>query len=211
MNPIEAIRAKLQKALPNAKLRLTAPASKRGVWTLDATNEDHNITITWQVDGHYKLSKLETEPVYGEGADEELSVPAEVVARSLRLLTSNEQSAPPLPAMLARLRERNGWTQSQLASAVGVTQATISGIERRHDIQISTLQKIVAALGGSLQITVAVRGETYVMFGGEHGEVEAPLEQTDASFPALKEHNMLPQVKRLSRTIQRRGALFSAA
>lgn len=56
--------------------------------------------------------------------------------------------------MLAELRRMAGMTQAQLAEALGVSQASVSKLERRKDMQISTLQRIVEALGGELEITV---------------------------------------------------------
>jgi transcriptional regulator with XRE-family HTH domain len=43
-------------------------------------------------------------------------------------------------------------TQRELAEKMGVRQASVSGFEKREDIQLSTLKRIVAALGGRLQI-----------------------------------------------------------
>ena len=37
---------------------------------------------------------------------------------------------------------------------MGVRQATISKIERRHDLSVSMLRRIVQALGGVLELTV---------------------------------------------------------
>jgi transcriptional regulator with XRE-family HTH domain len=43
-------------------------------------------------------------------------------------------------------------TQIQLAKALGVKQPTLSQMESQDDMQISTLRRIVEALGGSLEI-----------------------------------------------------------
>ena len=62
----------------------------------------------------------------------------------------NLQTAPPLCVWLARLREEKGITQQQAAAKLGVRQASVSGFERREDIQVSTLRRFVEALGGYL-------------------------------------------------------------
>jgi transcriptional regulator with XRE-family HTH domain len=54
---------------------------------------------------------------------------------------------------LAQLREAMDLTQESLASALNVKQASISKMERRSDMYISTLSKIIEAMGGKLQIT----------------------------------------------------------
>ena len=53
---------------------------------------------------------------------------------------------------LAELRKAVGATQSELASCLSITQATISGIESGRDIKIGTLEKYVEALGGKLSV-----------------------------------------------------------
>jgi transcriptional regulator with XRE-family HTH domain len=53
---------------------------------------------------------------------------------------------------LAELREAMNLTQESLAGALHVKQASISKVERRSDMYISTLSKIIEAMGGELQI-----------------------------------------------------------
>ena len=62
---------------------------------------------------------------------------------------------------LAELRTRRGATQTDLAGALGVTQANISRIEHEEDLYLSTLRGSVAALGGELGL-LAVFPETTV-------------------------------------------------
>jgi DNA-binding XRE family transcriptional regulator len=53
---------------------------------------------------------------------------------------------------LAELREAMDLTQESLADTLHVKQASISKMERRSDMYISTLSKIIKAMGGELQI-----------------------------------------------------------
>lgn len=53
---------------------------------------------------------------------------------------------------LSQLRQNAKLSQSQLADKMGVSQANISKIENGGDVQLSTLQKYVTALGGKLSI-----------------------------------------------------------
>jgi len=54
---------------------------------------------------------------------------------------------------LTRLREERGVTQKVLASALEVTQPTVSKLERSDDMLVTTLDRYVGALGGSLRLT----------------------------------------------------------
>jgi len=65
---------------------------------------------------------------------------------------------------LRSLRERCGLTQEEMAERLGVGQASISKIERRGDVQISSLHKYVTALGATLRIEVAFGAQSTSSF-----------------------------------------------
>ena len=68
---------------------------------------------------------------------------AEIKDRSAKLLAE-------LP--LEQLRSARSLTQTNMAQALGVNQSTISKIEKRTDMYLSTLRSYVEAMGGSLEI-----------------------------------------------------------
>jgi DNA-binding Xre family transcriptional regulator len=53
---------------------------------------------------------------------------------------------------VAELRELAGKSQRELALIMGIKQPSLSKLENQSDIQVSTLQKIVEALGGKLDV-----------------------------------------------------------
>jgi transcriptional regulator with XRE-family HTH domain len=53
---------------------------------------------------------------------------------------------------LADLREAKKLTQKQLAEKMHVNQAAVSRLERRADMYVSTLQRIIKKMGGELDI-----------------------------------------------------------
>ncbi len=55
-------------------------------------------------------------------------------------------------ATLKDLRKATQHTQEDLALALGVGQGTISRIEKRSDMLVSTLQHYIESVGGTLQI-----------------------------------------------------------
>ena len=54
--------------------------------------------------------------------------------------------------LLAEIRKFMGLTQEQLAAALGVTQPSLSKLENQDDMQVSTLRRLIEALGGQLEI-----------------------------------------------------------
>jgi DNA-binding XRE family transcriptional regulator len=63
--------------------------------------------------------------------------------------------------LLTELRKLEGVTQVELARKLGIKQPAISQLEQQDDMQISTLQRMVQALGGVLEITVRLPGGEY--------------------------------------------------
>jgi len=53
---------------------------------------------------------------------------------------------------LTELREAAQLTQTDVAKRLNVSQVAISRLERRRDLKMSTLDKIIRALGGTLEI-----------------------------------------------------------
>jgi ribosome-binding protein aMBF1 (putative translation factor) len=60
-------------------------------------------------------------------------------------------------------RRAVGMSQAEVAAEMGVTQANVSRIERADDLQLSTLDKYVRALGGRLEFRVVFDDEEVVL------------------------------------------------
>lgn len=54
--------------------------------------------------------------------------------------------------LLSEVRELAGKSQRELAAALGIKQPSLSKLEHQSDMQISTLRKIINALGGELEV-----------------------------------------------------------
>ena len=54
--------------------------------------------------------------------------------------------------LLSEIRQTAGMSQQQVAEALGMKQPSLSKLEKQSDMQISTLRKIVTALGGELEV-----------------------------------------------------------
>ncbi|MFO0918647.1 MAG: helix-turn-helix transcriptional regulator [Planctomycetaceae bacterium] len=56
--------------------------------------------------------------------------------------------------LVSELRKLTGKTQKEVADALGIKQANVSKLENQSDMQISTLRRIINALGGELDMLV---------------------------------------------------------
>ena len=54
--------------------------------------------------------------------------------------------------LLAEIRKSVGLTQEDLAAQLGIKQPTLSKLESQDDMQISTLRRLIQALGGELEL-----------------------------------------------------------
>ena len=54
--------------------------------------------------------------------------------------------------LVSELRKMAGKSQRELAKTLGIKQPSLSKLEKQSDMQISTLRRIVQALGGELEV-----------------------------------------------------------
>src|SRR5713226_10040368 len=54
--------------------------------------------------------------------------------------------------LLSEVRQLAGKSQQEVAETLGMKQPSLSKLEKQADMQISTLRKIVRALGGELEV-----------------------------------------------------------
>ena len=57
------------------------------------------------------------------------------------------------------IRKRVGLTQNKLADKLGIKQPTLSRLESQDDMYVSTLRRLIEALGGKMEIVVHLPGE----------------------------------------------------
>ncbi|OWT57410.1 helix-turn-helix domain-containing protein [Candidimonas nitroreducens] len=79
-------------------------------------------------------------------------------------------------ASLKDLRQAVERTQVDLAEALGVGQDTISRLEQRSDMLLSTLRRYVEGMGGKLELVVQFPDRPPVIIG--HLAAEKPLPRT---------------------------------
>ena len=71
--------------------------------------------------------------------------------RQERIRKRTQELLDELP--LQELRQARELSQEELAEVLGLNQATISKLERRTDMYLSSLRRFVEAMGGELEIT----------------------------------------------------------
>jgi DNA-binding XRE family transcriptional regulator len=67
---------------------------------------------------------------------------------------------------LRELRRARQLTQVRMAKALGITQDSVSRLERRSDLLLSTLRKTVEAMGGNLSLVAEFPDRVPVVLSG---------------------------------------------
>ena len=67
---------------------------------------------------------------------------------------------------LRELRKARKLTQARVAKVLGTTQDSVSRLEQRSDLLLSTLRKTVRAMGGDVRIIAEFPGGAPVMLSG---------------------------------------------
>jgi len=75
---------------------------------------------------------------------------------------------------LRELRKARKLTQVRIAKALGVTQDSVSRLEKRSDLLLSTLRKTVQAMGGNLSLLAKFPDRAPVVLSGIAEEESTP-------------------------------------
>ncbi len=73
--------------------------------------------------------------------------------RQERIRKRAEELLAELP--LQELRQARALSQQELAEVLGLNQSTVSKLERRTDMYLSSLRRFVEAMGGELEISAS--------------------------------------------------------
>lgn len=163
----------LRKQIPSVSVSVDAPGRDSGNWFIDVRSGNRAFAVEYRPTLGFGLSSVLTEDAgYGEGPDEFQADEHELVARVLHLLKTRAATEPQRVLLLQELRTRRNVAQTTIASRLGVKQSTVSKIERRDDVTLSTLRRFVEALGGNLQVTATFADES-LEIGGPATKVAA--------------------------------------
>jgi hypothetical protein len=163
---------RLRGRLPEAEVVVEPPGDPDDAWWLEARLGDWTLAAGWWPSRGFGLSSWPT-PGSEDGSGPQPGLrPAEpgpdevyrdldgALERAVALLRDRARTVRPTEAGLRELRELRRVSQGQLASSLGMRQAAISKIEHRQVVDVTLLRRIVASLGGELEIQARFPGYT---------------------------------------------------
>lgn len=98
-------------------------------------------------------------PIAGGRTTRKFSAIRREVTPERRERIDNIKDAMAEAQRLYELRAARGVTQVELAGRLGVRQASVSQLEHRDDLFVSTLRQYVEALGGHLEVSAVFEDE----------------------------------------------------
>jgi transcriptional regulator with XRE-family HTH domain len=155
MGPIEGLRDDLARRFPGLAMEIDPPADGASTWQLDVRPGGGSpcIVVEWRPDLGFGISTPGADD-YGTRPDEIYPNAKAAYDRMVQLLLSGGQTRPPAAVRLAELRRSRELSQAEVAGRAGIKQAAMARIEGRGDILLSTLNRVVSAMGGRLTIRV---------------------------------------------------------
>jgi DNA-binding XRE family transcriptional regulator len=164
---MEDLASMLERKLPDAQIELIRPRDPDGRWMLDVERDGWLVVVAWAPKRGFAITSraIDEDPIaYGTGADEAYpgEGPAEIAARVEIVLKEKKTTTAPRAVALRDLRARLNLSQVEMAKRVEVTQGALSKLERRGDMSIAVLARIVKAMGGDLELWVRFPDESPV-------------------------------------------------
>jgi transcriptional regulator with XRE-family HTH domain len=190
MNSIEKLRSELSSRFPDVSVKLDPPADESGLWQLDVRPSSGPwVVVEWKADRGFGVSTPGGDD-YGLKPDELYPNAKAACDRVVRLILSGGRTEPPAAVRLGEIRQAHGLSQSQVAERAGIKQAAVARIEGRDDILLSTLNRLVTAMGGTVSIQVHFPGEETRELTG----LVSPLPGT-TEVPQIAPRRELPAVR----------------
>ncbi len=91
---------------------------------------------------------------------------AELPARRRARIKIRAQELIAEETSLQALRKAHQKTQAKVATTLGIGQDSVSRLEQRSDMLLSTLREYVAAIGGSVRLLVEFKGKPAIELRG---------------------------------------------
>jgi len=152
MNTLEEIQNAVSNLIPDASISLDHSETPTGSSWLDIEFNSQQLTIEYKPSVGFGIYSS-NDNYFGSGPDEIYRNTDPLLIRISMLLIEHRENIN-----LKELRELSGITQVDFADLSGRKQPSISKLENRNDMQLSTIRQFVNALGGSLEIKVHFNG-----------------------------------------------------
>lgn len=148
MNTPEEIESAVYKLVPGASILIDKAEVPTGSSWLNIELDDQKLTIECKPSMGFGLYSS-SDDSFGTRPDEIYRSVDSLLKRVVMILNEHKSVIK-----LKEVRELLGKTQGELSILSGQKQPSISKLERRDDFQLSSIEKVINALGGTIEIKV---------------------------------------------------------
>lgn len=155
MNAFDQFSARVRQELgirEDVLVSIEEPVSPDGTYFLALARDGYVVEVEWQRHRGFGIA-AGRELVFGSGVDEVYGSADSAFERIEQLLGTGEATSGAEPVNLIDLRKLRGLLQKDVAEQLGISKSGLAQMERPDSLstmQIDTLRKLVASLGGEL-------------------------------------------------------------
>jgi DNA-binding XRE family transcriptional regulator len=156
MSPIDKLNLDLRARFPDFQIETRKADDPKGFQFLTMRCGRFEIAVEWKHDRGFGVSSFiddaELEDLFSPPDEWYSNVDA--VFHRIVSLVLDRKCTKPRSATIPEIRHRRKLSQDALSKTLQMRQATYSKLERRGDVLVSSLRKVIEAMGGKLQIQV---------------------------------------------------------
>lgn len=155
MSPVDQLSQDLKAQFPEAQIEIRKSDDPDGFQFLNLVVGDFEVAVEWKNELGFGISSFQEDPSSLDGL---FDSPCEWYATQqgafhrVASLVCDRRTTRHQPVKISDVRQERGMSQEDISRLLHIKQATYSKLERREDVKISSLQKVVEAMGGKLLI-----------------------------------------------------------
>ena len=147
-NVLEQFRTSLLASIKGCRVDIDAPDKEAGNWWIDVHAGKRRMSLEYRPTKGFGV--FDRDAGYGEGPCEVYRTANLAARRVVQLFGAHKEDRASLT--LKTLRELYGLQQVEIAQKIGVKQSAISRSEQRKEVKLGTIESLVKAMGGTVEV-----------------------------------------------------------
>lgn len=155
MSPIDQLSHDLTQQFPAARIEMRKSDDPQGFQFVNLVVGDFEVGVEWKPGLGFGISSFCEDAPATEGmfeAPHEWYETEQAAFHRVASLVFDQRGTKPRQAKISEIRHERGISQEALSAQLSVKQATYSKLERREDVRVSSLRRVIEAMGGKLVI-----------------------------------------------------------
>ena len=155
MSPLDQLNYDLKAEFPDAEIETRSADDPNGFQFLNLLIGEFEVGVEWKSDFGFGISSFNDDCSSMDGifdSPNEWYDTERAAFHRVASLVFDQRITKPRQAKISEIRHERGMSQEDLSDQLSVKQATYSKLERRDDVKVSSLRRVIEAMGGRLII-----------------------------------------------------------